>query len=593
MLIRLSGLLAVSWASLAIAGGPLSSGSDHLLFLRDDGSLWAAGSGAYGQLGKSGKKADASHPLPFQVIDGKWNEVSAGEGYSMALRDDGSLWAFGRNDAAQLGKLTRRIVSRPQRAGEHHWIDVAAGGAATLAIRSDSSLRIWGGWKRGGPAQPLSGLKGMSRSAASVDWRWSKVAIGAEHGLAIRNDGSLWALGSGELGCAGRTSARSVCRVSHARWTAIAAGDGFSAGIREDGSLWTWGRNDHGQLGRGAISARDSMGRVGAERWLAVAAGARHALALRADGSLWAWGFGGDGALGDGDRRDRTEPAPVDGGKWRSIAAGRGYSFARRADGTLMAWGDLGFATPAADSARAIALRPVLLERGLALGALPAATYGDKPVAVSVDAFRGDDVSLESADAGVAAVDGRALAIRGAGSTTVRVRATPRPGWGVTDTLRSEAVFTVAKAPQAISFDALADARAGSSGFALRAASSAGLPVLFRSADQRVARVAGSRLKPASAGETEIMALQPGDANHLPAATVTRKLRVLASAPAAPAAVADASWAKAHEAWLWAGGAAVAAAGGTALAVWLWPDGPAREAPLGTPPADPVVGGAP
>lgn len=583
-------------ARLAMAGGPLSSGSDHLLFLRDDGSLWAAGSNAYGQ---SGDRGGTGRPLPAQVVGGGWLKVSAGDGYSLAIRKDGSLWAFGRNDAAQLGKLTKRAVPRPERAGQHLWIDVAAGENAALAIRSDGSLRAWGGWTTGEGSDRLRGLKGLSRMA-SAGGRWRAVAAGARHGLAIREDGTLWAVGanaSGELGCRGMKAARLACRASAETWTAIAAGDGFSAGIRADGSLWTWGANDHGQLGRGMAGGRDTMGRVGSELWLAVAAGDRHMLALRADGSLWAWGYGGDGALGDGARVDRAEPVRVSAGPWRAIAAGRGHSFARRADGAWLVWGDLRFATPATDSARAVALRPVRLERGLALGELPAATYGDRPVAVAVDAFRGDDVILESADSAVAApigsAEGPALAIRGAGSTRVRALAIARPGWGAADSLRAETPFTVARAAQTLSFEALADVRADTPGFALRATSSAGLPVLFRSADQKVARVAGSRLRPAGAGETEVTALQPGDADHLPAASVTRRIRVLTAAPALPGpAPARESWAGAHKAWLWAGGAAIAA-GGTAVAIWLWPEGSAREKPLGAPPADPALGEVP
>jgi hypothetical protein len=584
MTIRYHAFLVLCYCRLAMAGGPLASGADHLLFLRGDGSLWTAGSDAYGQLGGTD---GAPHPIPFQAVEGRWIRVSAGDGYSMALRDDGTLWAFGRNDAAQLGKLTRRIVRRPQRAGGHRWIDVAAGETATLAIRSDSSLRIWGGWAKTAPRPPLSGLQGKSRLAATADARWRTVAIGARHGLAIRDDGTLWAIGSGALGCPGVESARLACRVSDGRWTAIAAGDGFSAAIAEDGSLWTWGANDHGQLGRS--EAGDALGRVGTGRWLAVAAGARHVVALRADSSLWTWGYGGDGALGDGAREDRDEPVPVDHGKWASIAAGRGHTLARRADGKLLAWGDLGFATPVADPERALALRPVLLERGLAVESMPSAVYGDKPVAIAAEAFRGDDLVLECANAAVGVVEGLSVAIRGAGSTMVRARAVPRPGWGVADTQLAEAALTVAKAPQSIDFAALADVGAGAAGFSLRATSSAGLPVSFRSADQKVARVAGSRLKPAAAGETEVMALQPGDANHLPAVTVIRKLRVL---PVAAVAPASEPWTKTHEAWLWAGGGALAAGGAVWVYLSLIRDPGGAPPDLGVPPGDPVLGGA-
>ena len=73
----------------------LSGGNDHMVALRPDGSLWAWGSNKYGQLGIGTGRA--AYNAPISVIDNvKW--ARAGENSTFAIKNDGSLWGFGRLD---------------------------------------------------------------------------------------------------------------------------------------------------------------------------------------------------------------------------------------------------------------------------------------------------------------------------------------------------------------------------------------------------------------------------------------------------------------------------------------------------------------
>jgi alpha-tubulin suppressor-like RCC1 family protein len=166
--------------------------------------------------------------------------------------------------------------------------------------------------------------------------------------LALRQDGALFAWGNDGEGALGDGS-NSVRRVSsplqiltNEVWKAGVAGYGQTFAIREDGSLWALGKNDFGQLGYGSVtSANDPRLIQAGASWKGVAVGERHTLALRADGTLWGWGDNLYGQLGNGSNRFGANPPQQVGTNtsWTAIAAGLYHSIALRADGSLWTWG--------------------------------------------------------------------------------------------------------------------------------------------------------------------------------------------------------------------------------------------------------------
>jgi alpha-tubulin suppressor-like RCC1 family protein len=603
-------LLVGSVAIPAWAGGTpqtnrLAAGEDHLLAVREDGSLWGAGANRFGQLGVGEGPA---RPLPLSIDRNAWRKVSAGVHYSMAIRADGSLWAFGRNSSAQLGQGTRTVSKgNPFRVDSRRWSDVAAGVTATLAIREDGSLHIWGGWEK----HPLAStvLKGGGGRSRLLDkGPWKAVALGADHALALRRDGSLWALGgnaAGQSGCNEAPLEKNLCRIGNERWKAIAAGGNFSVGIREDGSLWSWGGNTLGELGRGAAGEQNGMGRIGSDRWLSISAGSHHVLAIREDSTLWAWGAGSEGALGNGLLDNRSEPARVGTGKWLEAAAGRRFSAALRADGEFLIWGDLAFASERSTaSVDPIAASPAFLDRKLDMKPFGSATFGGPDIALEIEANHWDSITVEAGEgaefvpaAGKGA--GAALRITGSGNIPVTIRAFS----GAAAPLAATRILAVDKAPQTLALPEWPGLVAGSAAADIGGVSSAGLPVFYTTSDPKVVRVAGSRLKAVAPGTAVITALQPGDANHEPAASVARALTILPAIPptggsggGGTGAGAHGSgfkaWAMDHKTWLIAGGGA-AVAGGILWATLAWTADKEAESDLGMPPADPVTGGVP
>jgi len=321
----------------------VTAGAGHTLALRKDGSLWAWGWNGWGQLGDG---TTASRNAPVQVGTGKdWAAVTAGGNHTLALKKDGTVWAWGVNDLGQLGDGTWGNKNAPAQMGSaKDWAAVAAGGSHTLALRKDGSIWAWGS---NGSGELGDGTTTYRYAPVQVGTGkdWAAVTAGKNHTLALKKDGSLWAWGyngNGQLGDGTTTQRNAPVQVGSAKdWAAVTAGDAYTLALRKDGSLWAWGWNGHGQLGDGTTASRYAPVQVGSARdWAAVTAGYYHTLALKTDGTVWAWGLNEYGQLGDGTTGDKNSPVQVGSAKdWASVTAGYQHTLALRKDGSLWAWG--------------------------------------------------------------------------------------------------------------------------------------------------------------------------------------------------------------------------------------------------------------
>jgi alpha-tubulin suppressor-like RCC1 family protein len=310
----------------------------HGLEARSDGTAWAWGFNSFGELG-DGTTTDRLSPVQVTGLTGV-TQVAGGCGHSLALRSDGTVWAWGANNVGQLGRgtVTGAEVTAAPVAGLAGVVKIAAGCVVSLAVRSDGTLWAWGGNNVG-----ELGIGGTASSAVPVQVtgvsRVTAIAAGIDSAVAVVAGGaSVWTWGgneSGQLGdgtLAGHATPVRVTQLGTTHIAGAAVGFRYAAILGTDGSVWAWGADNTGQLGNApaASPATRPVNTIRAGSGITqIAAGADHMVALRSDGTVLAWGDNTVGELGTGTTTPVTGPVQVTGlTSATQVAAGVVSSFA-------------------------------------------------------------------------------------------------------------------------------------------------------------------------------------------------------------------------------------------------------------------------
>ncbi len=333
-------------AVVHIGTGLLAGGYSHSLAVRSDGSVWAWGGNTFGQLG-NGTTNNATTPVQVSGL----NAVSsvASESYSsLALKNDATLWTWGYNGDGELGNGTYNGSSIPVQVSNLTGVtSIGAGTNHGLAVLSNGLVSAWGLNTYG---QLGNGTTATSNTPVQVSGLTNVTAVtgGDNHSIALRSDGTVWAWGAnkqGQLGNGSTTPSTTPVQVSNLNnVVAVAAGNNSSYALRSDGTEWAWGDNSMGQLGNTNVGKTSTLPvQVAISGVVKITAGSGlDALAIKSDGTAWGWGNNNQGQLGNGLSCSKTCPTPVQVSNLTgtaSIAAAYLHTLASRTDGTVWAWG--------------------------------------------------------------------------------------------------------------------------------------------------------------------------------------------------------------------------------------------------------------
>lgn len=220
----------------------VSGGFFNGIILEDD-SLWMWGESYF--LGISGAYNEQLYPV--KIMD-DIKMVSGGRAHTLALKNNGDLYAFGGYGGYGLADIVgeNHELYAPTKIMENiKYID--AGGGESCAITTSGELYIWH-TDFDYDKETTSPQKMMDDVICATSGRGCF--------FAIKSDNSLWGWGDNSYGQLGDGTTESKIEpikimedvkfvdVDNWGWTSVAA-------IKTDGSLWTWGLNSHGQLGNG------------------------------------------------------------------------------------------------------------------------------------------------------------------------------------------------------------------------------------------------------------------------------------------------------------------------------------------------------
>jgi len=179
----------------------VTGGGFFNLALMPDHTLLAWGRNNHGELG-DGTFTQRPAPVPVNSVLANVEYVSAGWFHAIALTTDKKVWTWGDNSAGEIGtgSTSTTGVNLPvQVPGLANVKTVSAGDGFTAALKADGTVWTWGGNAFG---QLGDGTFNDRPSPAPVAGLENVVYLAARdyHVIVIKSDGSVWCWGSNENG---------------------------------------------------------------------------------------------------------------------------------------------------------------------------------------------------------------------------------------------------------------------------------------------------------------------------------------------------------------------------------------------------------
>ncbi len=274
------GVLALSLPGAYLTGQLSSAPKASALGLASEHNVYAWGDNTYGQLG-DGTTTQRNSPTQVTNLGNGASQLASNNYTGYALKADGSVYAWGRNDHGQLGNGSHDTSAHSTPAQISSLsniisISTMAGSETAFALRADGTIWSWGldyngstGDGNSTPSDVLTPTEVVAPSGTS-GYLTNVVAISADgiDGLALKADGTVWVWGSNDVGQLGNgtyctTSCvnpypQQITALSNVR--SIIGGTSIGTAIKTDGTVYVWGQDRYGEAGASSTGTCNSQG---------------------------------------------------------------------------------------------------------------------------------------------------------------------------------------------------------------------------------------------------------------------------------------------------------------------------------------------
>lgn len=316
----------------------ITGGMYSTFALASDNTLWYVGQDGGGQ---SGLGTSPTIIQNWTQVPGSWMDIStsSGSAFSLGIKTDGTLWGAGLNNSYQIGlPLTSNYNTFTQIGTSTKWRVVECGkGVYSMAINDDGDLFATG-WN-------YEGNTGLGASATEFTWvnnieHAARISLGHATTAVLDTSGKLWVVGSnwnGQFGLGDITARTVFTEVSSAGSEIIDFCMGMNSGqapagvlfiIKSNGTLWAAGCNSYNIMGIPDTANKLNFEQIGTDTWDRISSKGNSVLGLKTNGTLWGCGLNAYGELGLGDQVAVTEFTQVGTDIWNELSCGNSHSIA-------------------------------------------------------------------------------------------------------------------------------------------------------------------------------------------------------------------------------------------------------------------------
>jgi len=368
----------------------IACGGQHTIALKENGEVWAWGNNNLGQLGDNSTTSYYSYPIRVKDENGIGfltgvKLIAAGNNHGIALKENGEVLTWGLNTYGQLGDNSTTTRYYPIRvkgengAGFLTGVKAIAGGVFhTIALKENGEVWAWGSNVSGqlGDNSTTSyyryPIRVKGENGVGFLTGVKAIACGYSHSIALKQNGEVLAWGRNDYGQLGDNSSEAsrsyypvtvkgengIGNLTGIKTIAAGNGGNHTIALKENGDVLTWGYNYSGQLGNNSttsyyrypIRVKGENGAGFLTGVKAIASGHSHSIAIEENGNIWAWGYNNAGQLGDNTSgTNRLCPVRVKSENgvgfltgFIKIAGGAYHTIALKENGDVWAWGDNG-----------------------------------------------------------------------------------------------------------------------------------------------------------------------------------------------------------------------------------------------------------